>query len=280
MSVDFIYIFIIFYVANQVVAGTRPKNIVLSSLLDLHGQDVWLGLSSSSSTPCSGPSCEGVLEWADGSPFIYEFSWMGDLNIHSLDAAQCFYFSKTTHQVEEGDCNMQKIGVCQSDHLCPGTYVRTYSYASNFWLFVKIIRALCTLSFCCLVPQCAAYRAFHASFDPRITPDHTFMLNPTPPETWDPAVAASGAGVIFHRSTAGVINGVVWICGLNMYNSQPDPIRDCYKAPLGDSAFTKVANALPYASCQGPDTYVEILGKYHYIGGLAVGCKCGRQLYV
>ena len=116
------------------------------------------------------------------------------------------------------------------------------------------------------VPHGAAYNGFDVSYSPTISQPHTFMDNPTPPETWTDAGAANGEGVLIKRSTAGVIEGVVWVCGISATKTASG-LKTCYTAPLGSSIFTERVNVLPFPTCHGPDTYVEVNGRYHYIGG-------------
>ena len=90
--------------------------------LDIHKMDVWLGLRNPIlNMNCSDQTCEGLLTWEDGSDFIYEESFMGDLNITSDGIVSiCHFFSQSSLTIELADCSEQKLGGCQTDIQCPG----------------------------------------------------------------------------------------------------------------------------------------------------------------
>ena len=50
----------------------KPFPIPLGSVADLNGIRVWIGLYNPTLTNCEGLTCNGILEWADGSDFAFD----------------------------------------------------------------------------------------------------------------------------------------------------------------------------------------------------------------
>ena len=123
------------------------------------------------------------------------------------------------------------------------------------------------------VAKGAAANRFHLSFDPLVSPPDSFLNGITPPVTGDPNVAVTWTAVVYHSATVGIIEHDVWICSISTSPGGVAGTQDCLVAPLGTNVFSRMAYAIPYATCQGPDNYVEVMGEFHLIGGAGVGCK-------
>ena len=99
---------------------------------------LWIGLKKKdlSVGPCIDSGCDDLLQWTDGSNFLFDSSAHGAVYAGNANAANCFKY--TTDKLESADCMDTGYFVCQSLSTSYPCVASTYQYSDKVGKYFKV----------------------------------------------------------------------------------------------------------------------------------------------